>query len=93
MSKSQKTSSNIGRKFLIFVKPIDEKGLVDERNCGWLGKDLKPTFRAKDALQFTEKEHGHGSFEDWIELIGEDHPDWEFSPNPTYVDTIKSLNP
>lgn len=93
MSRTQRRCKKTEpRKFIIFVKPLDEKGLVDERNCGWLCKDMVLDIKPKNAIQFTEKEDGHGSYNDWIKLIGEDRPNWSFPDVPTYVDELKSLS-
>lgn len=80
------------RKFILFVKPLNEKGLVDERSCGWLCRNMELDTNPRNAIQFTEKEDGHGSYSDWVKLIGEDHPNWSFPDVPTYVDELRSLS-
>jgi len=88
MSKKQLQNNNIGRKFIMFVKPIDEKGLVLEQKCGWLKTTPKESlvFSLKEATEFVEKEPGHGSFEDWKKFFEEDHPNWIIVSPPKYLD-------
>lgn len=92
MSRARSRHRAEDRRFIIFVKPINEDGLVDERNCGWICKDMNICKNPRSAVQFIEKESGRGSYRDWLELIGEDHPDWAFADSPTYVDEVKSLS-
>lgn len=75
---------------MLFVKPIDEEGLVRERDCGWLKTDPKIgiTLTTKEAMIFTEKAEGHGSYSDWKKFFEQDHPDWKICP-PVYLDQIQ----
>jgi len=65
--KARKGTSEVGKRFAIFVMPLDENGIVNEAKCGWL--KLKPeidfVLSPDEAMKFVAKQHGHGSFEDW----------------------------
>ena len=80
--------SDVGRKFAIFVMPLDEEGLVIESECGWLkfSPEIEFVLSPNDAMRFTAKESGHGSFDDWKAFFEEEHPDWKISPRPKWFD-------
>lgn len=72
-------NKNLNRKFKIFVKVLDEDGFYDESKFGWLKLNPKTEilpYQLSQAHEFTEKEHGHGSFEDWKEFFEDEHKDW-----------------
>jgi len=89
MSRKAKSNPNLGKKFRIYVKPVDDYGYPDETRFGWVSSNSKNeivlrTF-SSNAIVFTEKEDGHGSFEDWKNLLLEDHPDWRILNGPSYL--------
>lgn len=95
--KKQKINKNLGRKFILFVKPIekDSEDINFEETedsllkSGWLKTNPKVelVFSYKDAAIFEEKEEGHGSSSDWINFFKEEYPHWDFNP-PRYLDEI-----
>jgi hypothetical protein len=68
--------------------PLDEEGLVIESECGWLkfSPEIEFVLSPNDAMRFTAKESGHGSFDDWKAFFEEEHPDWKISPRPKWFD-------
>ncbi len=89
MSRKKKSKSNVGRQFALFVKPVDSDGFIIESDCGWLklSPETELVFSLKEAMVFTEKEEGHGSYSDWKQLFEEDHPNWRINP-PVYLDEV-----
>lgn len=89
MSRQRKTKSNIGRKFILFVKPVDKDGFTDESRCGWISTEpeINLVFSLKKAMVFTEQSEGHGSPSDWKKFFEEEHPDWRINP-PVYLDEL-----
>lgn len=83
-----KKNKNLGKKFIMFVKPIDKNGNVIEYECGWLqtNPETKLVFSMKEASIFVEKEEGHGSFSDWKKFFEEEYPNWKINSTPKYLD-------
>ena len=90
MARKKERKQSCNRKFVMYVKVYDEFGFLIEDQCGWIGfnKDSnKPVlkFGYKGAKVFEEKEHGHGTYEDWKVFFEEEYPNWKVT-NRLYVD-------
>lgn len=74
---------------MLFVKPVDEDGFTIESSCGWLklSPETELVFSMQDAMVFTEREEGHGSYSDWKQFFEEEHEDWRINP-PVYLDEV-----
>lgn len=65
---------------MVFIKTIDmESGTLVYGKCGWLGNDLEITMTSKNALILKEGTTGHGTVEEWLEFLGDGHPEWILS--------------
>lgn len=88
-NQQHQKNKNIGRRFIIFVKPVDKDGFTIESKCGWIStkNEVDLVFSMKDAMVFTEKEEGHGSYNDWKKFFEEEYKDWRINP-PVYLDEL-----
>ena len=84
----RKRTDKAGKRFAMFVMPLDEEGLVVESRCGWLKLEPEIEFvpSPDDAMKFVARESGHGSFADWKAFFEEEHPDWKISQRPKWFD-------
>ena len=69
------------KKFVISVLPIDHDGRKMFEEFGWFNANLPSlkTVHKSKAQVFIEKRKGHGSPDDWIELLKEDHQNWRMT--------------